>query len=93
MLHERRGELRHGVRFGWWPGHSTGRYSGSTWYADNCTSASCATACLGYLNIDSPGVRETEIWDCRYNMGEIEHITAAVVKAAIGAGRRTSAGR
>ena len=79
VLSEVREKLRCGVRFGWWPGHSTGRYSGTTWFADNWFDTLRAHA-LGYLNIDSPGVRETEIWDCRYNMGEIEHITAAVVR-------------
>ena len=83
VLHEQRGQLRHGVRFAWWPGHSTGRYSGSTWYADS-RFPELRERCLGYLNIDSPGVRETEIWDCRYNMGEIEHITATVVKQLSG---------
>jgi hypothetical protein len=39
---------------------------------------------IGYLNIDSPGVRETVEWDCRYNMGEIEHITGAVVRELSG---------
>ena len=83
VLQERRDDLRYGVRFAWWPGHSTGRYSGSTWYADS-HFMELRERCLGYLNIDSPGVRETEIWDCRYNMGEIEHITAAVVKELSG---------
>jgi hypothetical protein len=83
VLHDGRDGLRHGVRFAWWPGHSTGRYSGSTWYADS-RFMELRGRCLGYLNIDSPGVRETEIWDCRYNMGEIEHITAAVVKQLSG---------
>ena len=85
VLHEQRGELRHGVRFAWWPGHSTGRYSGSTWYADT-HFMELRERCLGYLNIDSPGVRETEIWDCRYNMGEIEHITSRGRQAALRAG-------
>jgi hypothetical protein len=71
------------VRLAWWPGHSTGRYSGSTWYADT-HFRELRERCLGYLNIDSPGVRETEIWDCRYNMGEIEHITGAVVRQLSG---------
>jgi hypothetical protein len=82
-LAEVRSALRHGVRFAWWPGHSTGRYSGSTWYADT-HFRDLRDRCLGYLNIDSPGVRETEIWDCRYNMGEIEHITGAVVRQLSG---------
>ncbi len=78
-----RDELRCGVCFCWWPGHSTGRYSGSTWYADHAFDELRAHA-LGYLNIDSPGVRGSELWDCRYNMGEIEHITGAVVRELSG---------
>lgn len=83
VLSAARAELRRGVRFCWWPGHSTGRYSGSTWYADEHFEVLRAHA-LGYLNIDSPGVRETEIWDCRYNLGEVEGITAAVVRELSG---------
>ena len=83
VLNERRSDLSHGVRFAWWPGHSTGRYSGSTWYVDT-HFAELREKCLGYLNIDSPGVRDTEVWDCRYNMGEIEHITSAVVRELSG---------
>ena len=83
VLSGARDRLRRGVRFCWWPGHSTGRYSGSTWFADNAFM-DLRQHSLGYLNIDSPGVRETEIWDCRYNMGEIEHITASVVKQLSG---------
>ncbi len=74
-----RGQLRKGIRFCWWPGHSTGRYSGSTWFADNWFMTLNEHA-LGYLNIDSPGVKGTTIFDCRYNMGEIEHITGAVIR-------------
>ncbi|CAN5595338.1 M28 family peptidase [soil metagenome] len=83
VIGEQRAGLSHGVRFAWWPGHSTGRYSGSTWYVDT-HFAELREKCLGYLNIDSPGVRDTEIWDCRYNMGEIEHITSAVVNELSG---------
>jgi hypothetical protein len=83
VLAQQRGALRRGVRFAWWPGHSTGRYSGSTWYVDT-HFMELRERCVGYLNIDSPGVRETTVWDCRYNMGEIEHITRAVVQALSG---------
>jgi hypothetical protein len=71
------------VRFCWWPGHSTGRYSGSTWYVDT-HFRELRDHAVGYLNIDSPGVRESTIWDCRYNTGEIEAITAAVVEELSG---------
>lgn len=83
VLQPLRSRLHAGVRFCWWPGHSTGRYAGSTWYADN-QFEQLRRHGLGYLNIDSPGVRETEIFDCRYNMAEIEHLTMAVVKEQTG---------
>lgn len=83
VLHGYKDQLKKGVRFAWWPGHSTGRYSGSTWYAD-VYFRELRDHALGYLNIDSPGVRESEIWDCRYNMGEVEHITAGVVQELSG---------
>ncbi len=83
VLAGEREQLRRGVRFCWWPGHSTGRYSGSTWFADN-RFEELRDHAIGYLNIDSPGVRDTEIWDCRYNMGEIEHLTSAVVRELSG---------
>jgi N-acetylated-alpha-linked acidic dipeptidase len=83
VLAGQRSKLRRGVRFGWWPGHSTGRYSGSTWYADT-HFRELRDHAVGYLNIDSPGVRESAIWDCRYNTGEIEAITAAVIEELSG---------
>lgn len=83
VLSRHREHLRYGVRFAWWPGHSTGRYSGSTWYADTYFNELRERA-LGYLNIDSPGSRGATIWDCRYNCGEIEAVTDAVVQELSG---------
>lgn len=48
------GQLRRGLRIAWWPGHSNGRYAGSTWYADHFWQ-DLHKNCVGYLNIDSPG--------------------------------------
>ncbi|MFZ0215468.1 MAG: M28 family peptidase, partial [Candidatus Dormiibacterota bacterium] len=79
VLAPRRAELRAGVRFCWWPGHSTGRYAGSTWYADE-HFGELRRHCLGYLNIDSPGTRGSTVFDCRYNCGEVEAITEAAVR-------------
>jgi N-acetylated-alpha-linked acidic dipeptidase len=76
-------KLRRGVRFAWWPGHSHGRYAGSTWYADHAFDELRRRA-LGYLNIDSPGVRDTAIFDCRYNMGEVENVMRQVVPEVTG---------
>jgi hypothetical protein len=83
VLHARRRRLRRGVRFAWWPGHSHGRYAGSTWYADFAFDELRRRA-LGYLNIDSPGVRDTEIFDCRYNMGEVEDLMKQTVPEVTG---------
>jgi hypothetical protein len=54
VLFEHREHLRRSVRVAWWPGHSYGRYSGSTWYADNFWQ-DLHKNCVGYDNIDSPG--------------------------------------
>lgn len=79
VLARHRDVLKRGVRFCWWPCHSTGRYAGSAWYADN-RFIDLKEHCVGYLNIDSPGVRETTVFDCRYNMAEVEHVTRDAIK-------------
>lgn len=56
VLHEHRDRLRRSVKIAWWTGHSTGRYAGSTWFADTFWSE-LNRGCLGYINIDSPGSR------------------------------------
>jgi hypothetical protein len=83
VLARHRDGLRRSVRFAWWPGHSVGRYSGSTWYADHHWE-DLRYNCLGYLNIDSPGVRGAAVWDCRYNMGEVERLVARAVREVTG---------
>jgi len=78
VLQAHRGELTRGVTFAWWPGHSTGRYAGSTWYADN-TYAELRDRCVSYFNIDSPGCQGASVWDCRYTMGEAEGFMEQIV--------------
>ena len=56
LLSKRRRRLRRGVRWAFWSGHSHGRYSGSTWYADTHWSDLHRRAVL-HLNIDSPGAK------------------------------------
>ncbi len=53
---ERRSQLRRGIRLAWWPGHSPGRYAGSTWYAD-MFGVELAERCVAQVNCDSPGCR------------------------------------
>lgn len=56
LLHERRSQLKRSVRIAWWVGHSTGRYAGSTWYADHHWQE-LDQKCVGYVNLDGPGTR------------------------------------
>lgn len=56
VLWRHRGRLKRGVRIAWWSGHSTGRYSASTWYADN-NFEELDENCFLTLNVDSPGVK------------------------------------
>ncbi len=54
IMNRRQKQLRRGIRFAFWSGHSHGRYSGSAWYADTHWDDLYRRAVL-HLNIDSPG--------------------------------------
>ncbi|HVJ53370.1 MAG TPA: M28 family peptidase [Aliidongia sp.] len=56
VLWRQRDALDRSVRIAWWPGHSTGRYAGSTWYADRF-AAELDEGCVAQINCDSPGCR------------------------------------
>ncbi|MEP3279851.1 MAG: M28 family peptidase [Stappiaceae bacterium] len=56
VLWANRHKLRRSVKICWWPGHSTGRYAGSTWYADTFALDLDAN-CVAQVNCDSPGCR------------------------------------
>lgn len=71
ILHENRERLDRSVRICWWPGHSHGRYSGSTWYADTFFR-DLGEHCVTYHNIDSPGVRGATKYVARHTTAEVE---------------------
>ena len=83
VLWERRGGLRRSVRLCWWPGHSHGRYAGSTWYADRFFR-DLADHCLAYHNIDSPGVRGATRYVARHTTAEIERFCRAAIARVTG---------
>ena len=70
-LWQARGQLQRSVRIAWWPGHSHGRYAGSTWYADTFFE-DLADNCVMYHNIDSPGVKGATKYILRHTSAEIE---------------------
>jgi aminopeptidase YwaD len=84
------GRLRYGVRFAWWPGHSHGRYSGSTWYADTHWHELRDNAIV-YFNIDSPGVRGATVYVPRHQMAEVAAFNEAMTREVTGWSTMTSA--
>lgn len=69
---QNRERLRRSVRIAWWPGHSTGRYAGSTWYVDN-NALDIVENCVAHLNCDSPGCRwasSLESVTCHAELGD-----------------------
>jgi N-acetylated-alpha-linked acidic dipeptidase len=56
LLHGAIDRLNRSVRIVWWNGHSTGRYAGSTWFADRYWS-DLDRLCVGYVNLDGPGTK------------------------------------
>ena len=78
VLWHHRAALRRSVRMAWWPGHSTGKFAGSTWYCDEFAHELMA-GCVAHLNCDSPGVRGAVAYDNIPAMAE----TFDVVKRAV----------
>lgn len=86
LIHRRRKELRRGLRVIWFNGHSHGRFSGSTWYADHMFEE-LRERCVGYLNIDQPGCRQATIYR-PFSTADISAWVQDVVKRL--GGQRTS---
>jgi len=55
-FHHNRASIARGLVVAWWPGHSNGRYAGSTWFADHYASE-LRTRALAYVNVDGIGQR------------------------------------
>lgn len=75
--------LKRSVRVCWWPGHSHGRYSGSTWYADTFFT-DLAEHGLAYYNIDSPGVKGATAYFCRNTSAEYEGYCRQIIETVTG---------
>ena len=83
VLWQHRDRLKRSVRIAWWPGHSTGRYAGSTWFADHF-AIDLYENCIAQVNCDSPGCRwATEYIDVSL-MEETRAYCARVIEAIAG---------
>ena len=82
-IFSRRKRLRRGVRFAFWSGHSHGRYSGSSWYADQYWEELYQRAVL-HLNIDSPGGHGATVLDEAPTMAETWALAARAIRDVTG---------
>lgn len=83
VLWKHRDALKRSVRIAWWPGHSTGRYAGSTWFSDRF-AIDLYENCIAQINCDSPGCRwATEYIDVSL-MDETESFCASVIRDVAG---------
>lgn len=83
VLWANRDQLKRTVKICWWPGHSTGRYAGSTWYSDTFALDLDAN-CVAQVNCDSPGCRwATEFLNVSV-MSESHDFLADVIREVAG---------
>jgi hypothetical protein len=78
-----RGQLKRSVRIAWWPGHSTGRYAGSTWYADTFADE-LDERCIAQLDIDSPGCADATVYEEVMWMAEADALCRSSIHDALG---------
>ncbi|MHB2168583.1 M28 family metallopeptidase [Alsobacter sp. R-9] len=83
VLWKNRSSLRRTVRIAWWPGHSTGRYAGSTWFADKF-AIDLDENCVAQVNCDSPGCRWATVFKDVSWMPETERYVQGVIKDVCG---------
>lgn len=83
VLHALRGTLKRSVRIAWWPGHSTGRYAGSTWYADTFADE-LDEWCVAHINIDSPGCAGATAYEEVMWMAEAGALCSTAIVDAVG---------
>lgn len=79
ILWANRDKLKRSVRIAWWPGHSTGRYAGSTWFADRF-AIDLEENCVAQVNCDSPGCRWATEFLNLSRMTETDSFIAGVIK-------------
>ena len=78
-----RDRLKRSVRIAWWPGHSTGRYAGSTWYADTFADE-IDEHCIAQLDIDSPGCAGATAYEEVMWMAEADSLCRTSIRDALG---------
>lgn len=83
VLWANRDKLKRSVRICWWPGHSTGRYAGSTWFSD-AFALDLEENAVAQVNCDSPGCRWASEFINLCRMSEAETFLADVIEEVAG---------
>lgn len=84
VFDEHADSLSRDLRVCWWPGHSTGRYAGSTWYAETF-GRDIKANCVAQVNVDSPGaVDATEFEDMLCWMPEADALAKGAIEDVCG---------
>ncbi|MBP2234779.1 hypothetical protein J2Z31_001269 [Sinorhizobium kostiense] len=89
LLAERRSLWKQGLRVCFWSGHSHGRYSGSTWYADEYWDE-LERRCVAHVNVDSTGGAGASVLTNSAVTDELKSVAAEAVEAV---SRQPHAGR
>jgi len=85
VFDEHSDRLERDLRIAWWPAHSTGRYAGSTWYADEF-AWELDERCVAQVNMDSPGAKDaTEYTDMSCWTPEAHPLVADAIDDVTGA--------
>jgi len=83
VFHAHRHRLRRGIRCAFWPGHSTGRYAGSSWYADQHWH-DLYQHCVLHINCDSPGVLGATEYDPVTATADAAEFAVGLIKEVAG---------
>lgn len=75
-------KLKRSVRIAIWPGHSYGRYAGSTWFADEF-GLDIDENCIAQVNCDSPGCRWATSYEHMMWMSEADEFCTEVVRDVV----------
>ena len=83
VLNQFKNRLFRSVKIAWWPGHSSGRYGGSTWFSDQF-ALDLNENCIAQINIDSPGCRWATEYDGVMWMSEVDDFCNKVIHDVTG---------
>lgn len=83
IFHRHRKRLARSLVVAWWPGHSMGRYAGSTWFADRF-ALWLREHCVAAVNIDSPGCWKATAYEEVMWMAEADRLCRQAIQDATG---------